>query len=258
MSGVKKIIAPALLIIISLLSVYQSVLHFTDGIVEEYDAFIMVWEMNQTISKIPPELGNIFQSNIFYPYENTLAFTHLLIPSAFLSYLPVKITGSFVSASNFTLIFGQVATALIVYYWMKDISKNKLTSFIASTSLILSKIRLNFFVHLQMWTMHWWLLPSWLFWRFFKYKKLKYLYMAFILMGIVIWENVLPAYFVFSILGLLILRNFTDFRKNLRHFLFGGVVSLVIMLPVILVYRDVSVEHGFVRTIRDAAHFRSV
>lgn len=255
MPWLKKFIAPVFLIIFSLASVWPCVVNFTDGVVEEYDGMIMVWEMNQTISKIPYALANVFQSNIFYPFENTLAFTHLLIPSAFLSFVPVRLTGSFIVASNFTIIFGQVVSSLIIYLWLKDISGSKYSSFIGSVALILSKIRFNFLVHLQMWTMHWWLIPSWLFWRYFKYKNVKDLYLGFVFMGIAIWENVLPIYLIATILVCLVVVNFSFFRKNIKHFILGSIVSLVIMLPVVIVYRQVSIAHGFMRTIRDAAHF---
>lgn len=255
MSKLNKLIVPFFLILISLYSVWPAVIHFKNGVVEEYDGLLMVWELNQNIEKIPFQLTKIFQSNIFYPFENTLAFTHLLIPSAFLSYVPVKLSGSFVAASNFTIIFGQIVSALTVYYWLKDISGSRLSSFIGSVVLILSKIRFNYLVHLQMWTIHWWIVPSWLFWRYFKNKDLKYLYAGFIFMGITIWENVLPIYFVALVLSGLLVTNYSTFKKYFWHFMVGGIFTFLVSLPVILVYHDVSVAHGFVRTIRDAAHF---
>ncbi|MBN1169058.1 hypothetical protein JXA63_04170 [Candidatus Woesebacteria bacterium] len=257
MSPIRKFLALALLILIALFTVWPTVISFSDGIVEEYDGMLIVWILNQTIQKIPHNILNIFQSYIFYPFSDSLAFSVLMIPSAILSYLPVKLTGSFVAASNFTIIFGQIATVLVVYFWLKDISENRLISFIGAVALILSKIRFNFLVHLQMWTMYWWLLPSWMFWRYFKYKRAKDLYLGFVLTGIVIWENVLPFYFVATILAALVVTNSTTFKKQLKHFVIGGIIAVVIAIPVILVYREVSITHGFVRTIRDAAHFSS-
>lgn len=255
MSAPKKLLAPILLIIIALVSVWPSVVYISSGVVETYDGLLLVWILNQTIQKIPYDLVNIFQSNIFYPFENTLAFSVLMIPSAFVAYIPTKLFGEPIVAGNFTIIFGQISTMLIAYFWFFDMSKNKTSSFIASAALGLSQIRMHYLVHLQMWTMQWWLFSGWLIWRFLKNQKTWQLYLASVFIALQFWESLLPVYFIALLATILGLLNIRIVKDNLKHIVLGMVIVLLFSSPVISSYYSVSQQFDFQRTIRDAAHF---
>ena len=166
-------------------------------LVDAGDDILITWIINQNIQKIPYDLDAIFEGNIFYPYKNTLSYSEHFLPSAILSFLPVKISGLPILAYNFNLIFGQIATVTVLYLWFSEMTKDKFSSFVAATALGVSQIRIFYFAHLQMWNMQWWLIALWMIWRFRTYSKVKHLYLAGIFSAIQFWESVLPLYFIF-------------------------------------------------------------
>jgi hypothetical protein len=220
-----------------------------------WDGVLMAWYLNQTIQKIPGNPGEIFQGNIFYPYKNTMAYSDMHILSAFVSYLPVKITGEPIVAVSSSLLFGQAATMLVLYLWFYEITKSKTASFLASVCLGLSATRISFLVHLQMWNMEWFLLSSFLFYKFVKSKKHIFAYLSFLFLGLQMWNSPLGVYFGALLIFLISLFNLRLIRKNLRTLCISFLIFLVIIALPAKAYLSVSKEFNYIRTIRDAAHF---
>lgn len=255
MLRLKKALFPALIILIALWSV-RGVLTDPGGMVlDKEDGLLITWILNQTIQKIPTDLGNIFQGNIFFPYKNTLAYSDLLIPSAILAYLPTRLSGEPLVAYNFSIVFGQVATLLVLYFFFKDVSKDSLSSFIATLAVGLSQIRFHYPVHIQMWSMYWSILSIWMIWKYFASKKYKFIYLSAVFLTIQTWESLLPLYFVGLAVVIFALRNLKFLWESKVHVLLAMFAFLVLSFPVFRVYYLVSSQFDYSRPIREAAHF---
>src|SRR3990170_194475 len=131
----KAWLPPIFLIFIAFWSVWPVVEKPAKVVTETYDGVFLVWQLNQTIQKIPGNLSNIFEGNIFYPHKNVMAYSDLLIPSAFLSALPVKLTGQPQMATSVMIILGQALTMLIVYFWWLELSGSRWAAFLGSLAL---------------------------------------------------------------------------------------------------------------------------
>jgi len=245
---------PIFLLLIALWSVWLIVQRSTQ-VVETYDGVFLVWVLSQTIEKIPGSLSHIFEGNIFYPHTSVMAYSDLLVPSALLARLPVRIMGEPTVATSTTIIFGQIATMLVVYFWLKEMTKNRWAAFLASITLGLSQIRLHYLVHLQMWTMQWWLVSAWMLWRFSKNGKVWQLYVAGAFLVIQVWESLLPVFFIILVGGVLFLQNLAIFKKEWKHLVIVTLLVLLFAFPAARAYWSVSKEFSYVRPIREAAHF---
>jgi hypothetical protein len=254
-SKVKRILPVILLIIIALWSVEPTVRNITTSLSLGHEDLQLTWMLNQTIQKIPNNLNNIFQGNIFYPHQDVMAFSDLFIPSAFLSWLPVYLTGEPVSAFNFSLIFSQVVSMLVIYFWFKEMTKSKWAAFLGATVLGLSQIRMHYYVHLHTWIMQWWLISVWMFWKYRNTSKLKYLYIAGLFVAIQVWESLLPVFWIGAVGLILVWPKVSSIIKNWKHILTIVAMVIVITLPVANAYLGVSRRFDFQRSIRDAAHF---
>ena len=222
---------------------------------DAWDGVLMAWYLNQTINKIPNNLGHLFQGNIFFPYKNTMAYSDMFVLSAFVNALPVKIFKEPVIAISSSLLFGQVTTAFILYLWFYEMCKNRLASFLASISLCFSGIRMGILVHLQMWNMQWLLISSFLYYKFIKSKKNIFAYISFLFLGLQMWESPLGVYFALLIILLISLFNTRYLRENWKVLFTSSLLLLLIAALPTAAYFSVSREFNYVRTIRDAANF---
>jgi signal peptidase I len=252
-----KYALPCCLIVVvtfwSLLPILKDPFHNVSGVV---DSGLIVWVINQTVLKIPSDIGNIFNGNIFYPYKNTLAYSDMLIVSAILSYLPVKITGEPVFANTFTLVSGQILTITIIYLWWREISGNTWSSLIAALSFGLSQIRFVYSAHLQMWNMQWFLLSAYFFWKFDRSKKRYLFYLALLFAVIQAWESLFPLVLILLV-DIVVAHNDlqTLVKKYWRHFILIFSLFIILTFPVLSTYFQVAQEFSYVRPIREVAHF---
>jgi len=244
-----------LLLIVGLWSIWPALVNFRDGLIYLGDDILIVWILNQTIGKIPNNLLNIFQGNIFFPFKNTMVYSVMLVPSAFLSYLPVIITKSYISAFNFTLIFSQILTLAISYLWFKDMTKDRWASLIGSLVLATSQIHMHYIAHLHEFNLGYMLGTLWMVWKFTSEKKVRFLYFAGLLFAIQFWENPLAAYRLLIPISYFVFTNSKLFVSKIRHLLAVGFLALVILSPYLWAYVIFYTQFDYVRPIREAAHF---
>ena len=251
----KHFLSLFLIVTVSIWSLWPILKDPTKRIAEKWDGVMIVWILNQTVQKIPNDLANIFNGNIFYPNKNTMAYSDMLIPSGFISYLPVKIFSQPNIAVGTTLLFGQITSILICYFWFFEVTKNKTASLITSLALGVSVIRLGFVVHLQMWTMQWWLISIYCFWKYFKSRRITTLLISALFWGIQMWESPMGVYFALLAIILISFGNVKIILKEKVNFLLFLMTALLVMLLPARAYLAVSNEFDYVRSIRDAAHF---
>lgn len=208
------------------------------------DGKLLSWIMNHR--------GVGFDANIFYPNKNVLAYSDLLKISGMATWPFVKIFNNPGVASGIALILGQTLTGLILFLWWKREFGNGWSAVIGAIVFLVSQIRFEYQVHLQMWGMQYWLFGSWLVGSWLTDKKNWKLYLGAVLLGLQTWESPLPFMFAVTVVGVwfMVYRR----RVSLRHLFLAGILFLAIIFPVVRVYRGVSAEFGYVREIREAAH----
>ncbi len=232
MLALRKELAPiCILILAGLYSVWPEVLNRNLVPNVGSDVFLLTWIMHQPLLS--------FQGNIFYPYKNVLAYSDMHKISA-------AITGG-----NFAvaMIFGQVATMLVVYFWWRK--WGQWPAVVGTVVLALSQIRFEYRVHLQMWSMQYWLAAVGLIIYGLNKSKSWLLYLGFGILGLQIYESPLPILFSAALLVIYGLINKTKVTKPL---VLAMVLFSIIIFPAVRVYRGVSQEFNFVRDIREAAH----
>lgn len=239
----------------ALYSLWPVVISIESVLPANHEDLVTVWVLNQTINKIPNNLTSIFQGNIFYPYKNTMAYSDLMIPSALVSYIPTKLTNEPVVAYNFALIFGQITTMVVVYFWFNEITKKRSLALLGSVLLGLAPFRIYFFGHLHMWTMQWWLIAAWMIWRFTKNKQLWQLYLAGLMTAIQTWESLQGVLFIMFTGAAILLPRIKYLVKKWKHLLVITSMYLVLVAPVLFTYWSVSRQFNYVRPIREVAHF---
>ncbi len=197
------------------------------------DGWLITWIMNQ------PAFS--FQGNAFYPYKNVLAYSDMFKVSRVVG------GGSFAR----TMVVGQLATMLVVYWWWSRLFKNDGAAAVGAVALGLSQIRWEYQVHMQMWSMQYWLIGSWLVGSWFTDNKKWKLYLGVVLLGLQIYESPLPVYFAAAVLGMGL---WVWGLKVNKHLVVAAMMFLAVVFPAVRVYGSVAREFNFRRDIREAAH----
>ncbi len=200
----------------------------TDKIIDLQDGLLITWVLNWSIAH-PFD----FNANIFYPYQNTLAFTDTSLFLAFLTAIPVKIFNQPVLAYNISILTALVMTPFAVYLLTK--------SFVPGLIFTYSPLFMGYLGH-----------PQYLnFWPviFAIYFLIQNKYLLFSLF--VLLSAATSSLFVFFLLLIttvwfLVTRNF----KVIMFFVVGAIPAAPILWP----HFQVSKTFNYVRPVTDAIH----
>lgn len=224
------------------------------------DELVISWIQNWVIHSILTNPLDIFNANIYYPYQNSLAFSDLFLTSSILSILPLKIIGEPITAVNFTLISSLLMLGFFSYLLIRFLTKDFLLSILGGVLIIFSPATLDKVVHLQVLAVQWVPLSILFFLLFIKKYHKRYLVLSLMFFLLQTYNSFLPGYFIlFSYLIILILLFFYNRRtfnlvlakKNIAI----AAVFILLLIPVALPYYRVSQEFNYKRDIREAIHF---
>lgn len=245
-----------LFLFLSAVMTYPLVFHLSSAINDYGDpllnAWILTWDHHQ-LFKNPLHL---FDTNIFYPHHNTLAYSEHLFASALLS-LPVYLFGGGpITAYNVVLFLSFVLCGFGMFLLVKELTKSSLAGVFSGMLFAFSAYRFSHLAHIQILTAQWMpfaLLylhrafnqPTWkhfgLFGLFFLLQLLSCNYLG------VMFSTVVGICFV----GLLLpLWKPFPWNRIVKFILTLSVVGLL-FLPFAIPYFKVQQEHGFTRQWED-------
>jgi hypothetical protein len=197
---------------------------------------------------------HIFDGNIFYPYSNVLAYSDMFFLTASWSYIWGKLLHDPGIVSGLVLIVGQVATMLMTYVWWMKISGNRWAAAVMSVAFGVSQIRFHYQVHMQMWSMQFVLLAMfWIHDWIVGGRKWK-LYAGFGLLGLQVWESLLPVFFAGLFLTVWAVVYRKDLVNRIRLLVTAVFLAMAVASPPLWAYWNISHNFDYHRSVRDAAH----
>lgn len=239
---------------------YPLIFHLGDRATGLGDELVIAWIQNWVIHALTTSPLSLFDANIYYPYQNTLAFSDLFLTSSLLSFIPLRLIGEPIAAVNFNLIFSLISLGFFIYLLSFYITKDFLASILSGLLVIFSPAILDKKVHLQILSIQWMALSILFFLMFIKSSKTRYLVLSALFFVLQSYNSFLPGYFlVFFFITALVLLAFYK-RKVLYSLLKLKNVSVIIvtialLIPIIIPYYKVSLKYDAVRDIRDSIHF---
>lgn len=200
-------------------------------IFDSHDGLLINWIINRVIHH-PFSLN----ANIFYPFQNTLAYSDFHIASAITSFPFVLIFKEPLLSFNINFLLGFILTAFSTYLLVKHLTKDLKMALLAGTLFSFGTIHLNYMAHLQ-------LFDFWpfIFTVYFFSREKMTLFVLFFVLSVA----TMPLFFFFFLAFFL-----TVPKKNWRIVLVAFVLSTLIFIPYFLVSR----EFDYVRPITDAIH----
>ncbi len=92
------------------------------------NSWIMAWVLDALASG---NLSGFFDTNVFFPFYNTLAYSEFLIPQAIVTAPVYFLTGNPLLAHNVALLLSLVATAFCAYLLAKHLTGDRFAAFVA-------------------------------------------------------------------------------------------------------------------------------
>lgn len=234
---------------------YPLIFNLTNLVGAYGDELIITWIQNFVIHN-----SLTFNANIYYPFQNTLAYSDLFLSSSLLSAIPVHVFKEPIVAFNFTLIASLALLGFSVFSLSYYLTKNFLVSIIGGLLVTFSPAVHDKFVHLQILAIYFIPFSMLFFLHFIKTKRSLFLGISLFFFVLQTLNSFLPGYFIIffyittSIILLLWDRQELKSlitKKNLLLIL----ISFLILIPSIIPYIQVSREFNYKRDIRDAIHF---
>jgi hypothetical protein len=228
------------------------------------DPFLNLWILGwgmQTILADPAALvtGRVFNANIFYPADATLAYSdHLLLQSAVMAPL-YAITGDVVLCYNVLLFVSLVASGLAMHAFVRAVTGSTGGAYLAGLAWAFWPYRFAHLVHLQLQALYFLPLAFLFVHRVIVARRQRDAAALGVIAGLQAISSVY--YGVIGAFGLAtgavaLAAGVGRWRSGViaRRLLLAAVVGAILVAPMVIIYWRVQRSEGFGRNVYDARH----
>jgi hypothetical protein len=141
--------------LLTLLMTYPLSLHLTDALQDTSDSLLNLWITNWQAHQLLTSPLQLFDTNIFYPYPNTLAYSEILFPNVLLSVPIFALTDNPLLTYNLMFLLSFILSAFGLYLLAYRLSGNRYAAFLAGLVFAFSPYRAGHLSQLQLLTMQW-------------------------------------------------------------------------------------------------------
>lgn len=226
--------------IVTLIITWPLIFNLTTFLPDRYDALLINWIINWVIHH-PTSLD----TNIFFPFKTTLAYSDFHLISALTSFPFVLLFNQPLLAANINFLLGFILSAFSTFLLVKFLTKDPKIALLCGTLFGFGTIHMSYSHHLQLFG----------FWPFiftllFFFKKNWKSFVLFFCLSVA----TMPLFFYFFLATFAVL--FISTRKSqsstaLKFTCFAFLLSGLVFIPYFLV----SNQFGYVRPITDTIHF---
>jgi hypothetical protein len=246
--------------LLTLLMIYPLSLHLAEALQDTSDSLLNLWITNWQAHQLLTSPLHLFDTNIFYPYPNTLAYSEILFPNVLLSVPIFAFTDNSVLTYNLMFLLSFILSAFGLYLLAYRLSGSRYAALIAGLVFAFSPYRAGHLSQLQLLTMQWMPLALLYLDRYLGKRKAKdgLLFCAFFVAQCL--SSFYYAFYIGLTVGLYLLYYFVlRWRKIslsliLRLAFLGGLIALLV-IPFARPYFQVNRDLGVERTLSDLAAF---
>lgn len=148
------IVGIAVISTLILLLFTQLITHLSENLFDWHDYPLFVWIMQQNITHWKQlDFSLIFESNIFYPFTNTLLFSDLFWPQSVIGLILSLFLKNPILIFNLVFLVTIVLNVIASYYFWQTITKNKWLLFFAALTTSISSFVLQNWYHFQIFSL---------------------------------------------------------------------------------------------------------
>jgi hypothetical protein len=223
---------------------------------DDVDVHLYAWTLAWDAHAFVTNPWAIFDANIFYPYDNTLAYSENLIGSAFIAAPVFWLTGNAVLAMNIVALLSVVLCGLGVYVLTRRLGLSVGAALVAGLIFAFSPARFFRFAQLHLTPLQWIPFTLAALHAYFEGGKPRHLRLAIALFTLQALSSLHGAVFLFiAIVVFLIHRSLFSpplaLTKRMRD---AGIAGVLLFAPTLLMvppYLRAQREMGLVRTLEN-------
>ncbi len=246
--------------LLTLLMIYPLSLHLAEALQDTSDSLLNLWITNWQAHRLLTSPLQLFDTNIFYPYPNTLAYSEILFPNVLLSVPIFALADNPILTYNLMFLLSFILSAFSLYLLAYRLSGNRYAAFVAGLVFAFSPYRAGHLSQLQLLTMQWMPLTLLYLDRYLGRRRTKdgLLFCTFFTAQCL--SSFYYAFYTGLAVGLYLLYYFVlRWRKIslsliLKLALLGGLIA-VLVIPFALPYFQVSRDLGMERTLSELVAF---
>ncbi|MGN6565839.1 MAG: hypothetical protein ACTHMU_24540 [Thermomicrobiales bacterium] len=226
------------------------------------DPLLQIWIARWVQHALITNPLHLYDANVFYPYEHTLAYSDSNVPAALLSAPIYLLTGNPILAVNLLVLGTFVLAAGGMYLLIGHLSGNRAAGFLAGLAYAFLPYRYAHIFHLNQ------LGHAWTPWVLFALVLLieRQTWRRALIFGLLFAVQAVTSFYVafqlifavgLTFLVALIANPAVRTWRFFSRLAVAAALALVIILPLALPYMQVNAELGFERTIKEAENFEA-
>jgi hypothetical protein len=259
-AGLRELGPAAFFLILTAILTWPLLTRMSDGISTSPDSLLNLWALAWNYHVLPSDPLSFFDANIFFPRQDTLAYSEHLFGVALLAAPAYLATGNAIFAYNVAIALSFFLSGIGMYLLVYELTGNRWAALASGVIYAAAPYRFLQLFHVQLLSYQWFPFVFLYLWRFLREGRPRqlvavavfsilqilscnyyamYLSLALVLLGIV----------------LLLVGRPTLNRKKILLLAAGAAVVALSTLPFFLPYERNRVEQGYYRRYEDVLQF---
>jgi hypothetical protein len=257
----RHLLVIVLFVVITVVMTYPWAGHLNNWVHDGADSYFIAWTLAWDVHAFQEGFSNIFDANIFYPHENTLAYSEHLIGTAILAWPIIALTNNPILAYNLVMFLFFVLGAYCMYLFMYYLTRNSAVSIISAIIFGFNPFRVIHFSQIHLQVIFFFPLILLILHRLVNSKKNRnfvYLILAYVFLGymsghyFLMMTIVTAVFIIFYYAG--IKKKLPD-RRFIAKFILSFFIILLAVMPVFYPYFSVQNETGYSRSYHMISFF---
>lgn len=241
-------------IVIYFFMLFPYPLHLFDGLLDVGDTYFNIWTLTWNTHALTSDPVNLFNTNILYPEQNTLAYSENQYATS-LVFAPIYlITKNPIFSYNVVFLLTFVLSGFNTYLLVKYLTKNRAAAILSGLFFAFFPARYLQTFHIQILATQWMPLAILFAVKFVSEKRIKYLSLFVLFLSLTVLSSFYLGFQIVTILIIffgvyLIYERKKIEAKKIFQLLFSIILVFIILAPFIWPYLQVQSEmDGFSRS----------
>ena len=220
---------------LAVFATWPTALHMSTAIFSHHDAYFSVWRLAWIAHGLTTSPLHLFDANIFYPTNGTLAYSDAMLLEGFVGTPLFMARVPPVLIYNLLLLAGFAGSAVAMFVLVKHLTGSTGPSLVAATVFTLAPFRIEHAMHLELQWAMWMPLTFWALHRTVEDRSWRFGAIA----GLLVWLQIISCVYYGVFLGvallvfvpILLLLSGTRGIRALPGLALGAVIALLLTLP---------------------------
>ena len=259
-AGLRGLGPAAFFLILTAILTWPLLTRMSDGISTSPDSLLNLWALAWNYHVLPSDPLSFFDANIFFPRQDTLAYSEHLFGVALLAAPAYLATGNAIFAYNVAIALSFFLSGIGMYLLVYELTGNRWAALASGVIYAAAPYRFLQLFHVQLLSYQWFPFVFLYLWRFLREGRPRQLVAVAVFSILQIWScNYYAMYLslALALLGivLLLVGRSTLNRKKVLLLAAGAAVVALSTLPFFLPYERNRVEQGYYRRYEDVLQF---